>query len=141
VTLECPTSIPVGNDIALLVFQVAHECLMNAVKHSCASAVNVRLLVEAHSVVVTVADDGIGSTYDESANGGGVHLGIRLARGRVNLVGGTLEVVQTPGGGTTVRVVLPRRPEGAASRSVSRDVERVVELPSEHRDSVQQTAP
>jgi two-component system NarL family sensor kinase len=128
VTLECPSSIPVGDDVALLVFQVAHECLMNAVKHSCASAVDVSLVVEPDCVVVAIADDGVGSTYDDLVDGGEAHLGIRLARGRVELVGGTLDVLQTPGGGTTVRVSLPRRREGAlASRSAVSGVECAVD--------------
>jgi two-component system, OmpR family, sensor histidine kinase KdpD len=39
--------------------------------------------------------------------GGGVGLGLAVARGFVNAMGGTIEIDDTPGGGTTVVINLP----------------------------------
>ena len=44
--------------------------------------------------------------------GGGVGLGLAVARGFVDAMGGTIEIDDTPGGGTTVVLSLPVAPQG-----------------------------
>ena len=49
----------------------------------------------------------------DRSNGPGVGLGLAVARGLLTAVGGRLAVDDTPGGGTTMVVSLPRHPEPA----------------------------
>ena len=50
----------------------------------------------------------------DRSNGAGVGLGLAVARGLLTAVGGRLTVDDTPGGGTTMAISLPRhrRPAG-----------------------------
>ena len=47
----------------------------------------------------------------DRSNGAGVGLGLTVARGLLTAVGGGLAVADTPGGGATMVVTLPRHPE------------------------------
>jgi two-component system sensor histidine kinase KdpD len=47
---------------------------------------------------------------DDHHTGNGVGLGLAVARGFVNAMGGTIEIDDTPGGGTTVVISLPVAP-------------------------------
>ena len=47
---------------------------------------------------------------DDHHAGEGVGLGLAVARGFVNAMGGTIEIGETPGGGTTVVISLPAAP-------------------------------
>jgi signal transduction histidine kinase len=96
---------PAGIDqnVALCLFRVAQEALMNAIKHSGARRISVDLASDASSVALTIADDGRGFVVDGVPNGG---LGLLSMRERVESVGGRLEV-HTPESGTCVRVTVP----------------------------------
>ncbi|ARJ05093.1 hypothetical protein GCM10010988_01400 [Cnuibacter physcomitrellae] len=84
-------------------YRIAQESLTNAVRHAQASAVVVRLKPLPGAVELTVSDDGVGLERTEPGRG---MLGMRE---RAELLGGTLDVGPTEGGGTTVRATIPRR--------------------------------
>jgi signal transduction histidine kinase len=97
----------VADDTALCVFRVAQEALQNAIKHSGAGRIDVRLGATPSLLTLRVADDGCG--FDPAASG---HTGIGLLtmRERVELLRGSLRIVSKPGGGTLVEAVLPHVP-------------------------------
>ncbi len=82
-------------------YLILAEALTNAVRHAEATHLEVRLAAADGSLLVEVRDDGAGGAH---AGGG---LGMRGIADRVDVLGGTLEVDSPPGGGTTVRAVLP----------------------------------
>ena len=93
-----------GDDQQLVVYRVAQEALNNAVRHSEAQRVEVRLgRDEDGGVVLEVSDDGRGFAFDESQRG----LGIGGMRERALLVGAELTIESRPGAGTTVRLTVP----------------------------------
>jgi signal transduction histidine kinase len=86
------------------VFRIAQEGLSNAVRHSEAEEISVRLRQEGGQAELTVADDGNG--FDRATTDG--HgLGLRLMAERVRELGGSLMVESAPGRGTRLRVLLP----------------------------------
>jgi len=93
-----------GADAQLVVYRVAQEALTNAVRHSGAGRVEVRLRrTDSGGVVLEVGDDGRGFAFDESQRG----LGIGGMRERALLIGAELAIESRPGHGTTVRLTVP----------------------------------
>src|SRR6185437_15178098 len=95
--------------IQVCLYRIAQEALANTVKHAGAA----RVSVTAHrrrdgSVEFAIADDGKG-TSPEELDRRGHHQGVDAMRERASGIGATLRFEGTPGGGTTVRVVVPRR--------------------------------
>jgi signal transduction histidine kinase len=86
-------------------YRVAQEALNNVVKHAHASRATVRLAVCADRALLDVVDDGVGF---EPALRGGDGYGLPGMRERAERLGGTLRVESAPGGGTRVRVEVPR---------------------------------
>lgn len=80
-----------------VVFQVVREALTNVRRHSGSSICRVRLAFEAKPFLIEVSDEGRGISSSQSAGYGLVGMRERAAG-----VGGRLEVVSTPGKGTTV---------------------------------------
>jgi signal transduction histidine kinase len=96
--------------IELLAYHVAREALRNAVKHSMAKNVWIRLDREGDEMRLMVEDDGAGfqpDLVDEN-----LHFGLQLIRERVELAGGVLVVDSAPGAGTRIVVRLPRELQG-----------------------------
>jgi signal transduction histidine kinase len=102
VGVECRPGVP-GTGPAQTVIAVVREALSNALRHSDASAIEIRVWQRDDRVVAAVTDDGVG--FDPDATSGG--LGLENIARRVAEAGGTHVVESAPGNGTTVRVELP----------------------------------
>ncbi len=89
-------------------YGIAREALNNALRHSRANRVEVRLAREASSASLTVKDDGAGFDVEAIREKGG--LGLEGMRERAARVGAELTVASQRGKGTevTVAVRLPR---------------------------------
>ncbi|MFD0514416.1 sensor histidine kinase [Streptomyces aureus] len=124
VELEIPESLPMVNvDPGLLERSVAN-LVENAVKYSPSGE---RVLVSASAIAdrveVRVVDRGPGvpdeakdrifepfQRYGDAPGGAGVGLGLAVARGFAEAMGGTLSAEDTPGGGLTMVLSLPTAP-------------------------------
>lgn len=91
-------------------WQSAREALRNVDQHSRASAAEVAVEVTARHVAITVTDDGVGVDAARlvTARAEG-HLGVASMREAAVGLGGRLELTHPEGGGTRLRVELPRR--------------------------------
>jgi signal transduction histidine kinase len=83
-------------------YAIANEAFGNALRHSAASRVRICARIIDGDLVVSVEDNGIGLPARPRAGVGMVSMRERAAE-----VGGRLDLVETPGGGTTVRATLP----------------------------------
>ncbi|MBK8294875.1 MAG: sensor histidine kinase [Solirubrobacterales bacterium] len=92
-------------DIQLVIYRVAQESLGNAIRHSGAERIDIRLSRDNSVVELSVKDDGSGFTFDEANSG----LGLGGMRERAILVGGDLQIESRPGHGTSVRLTVPDR--------------------------------
>jgi len=98
-----PSDIPL--EIGLCLFRVLQEALRNAVKHSGAKHIEVRLSQRLNQVDLTISDSGKGFNVDAAMKGKG--LGLTSMRERVRLVNGTITVESTPMHGTKIFVCVP----------------------------------
>ncbi len=103
--LSCPHPISgIGNDTATHLYRIAQEAINNALKHSGATLIEVRLQQEAGALHLTIADNGRGfDTRESDARGVGLHI----MQYRATLIGGRLTFDSRPGRGLTVQCVLP----------------------------------
>jgi signal transduction histidine kinase len=86
--------------------QTVRESFTNALKHGKPSKVTVRL-VYGPRLVVSVMDDGVGLAAPVEGDSSG-HYGLQGMRERLRACGGTVTLDSPPGGGTTVRIEVPR---------------------------------
>jgi signal transduction histidine kinase len=87
--------------------RITREALRNSAKHAHASQVQLVLETGPSEVTLVVADDGRG--FDPSAAHPG-HFGLQLMYEEAIAVGGSLDLISNPVGGTQVRVRVGRRP-------------------------------
>jgi len=85
-------------------FVILREDVRNAVSHSGAGRVDVRVHVCPEEVAGHVEDDGRGFAEEDGGYAGG---GTRSMRERAELVGGTFKLSTGPGVGTTIRASIP----------------------------------
>jgi signal transduction histidine kinase len=106
----------VGRWDRVRIAQVLRNLIANSVKHAPGSTIVVGCRSEGGRVIITVADDGPGITEDKIAHifdpfvkggGGGLGLGLYIARRIVEAHGGVLEVRSPRSGGATFAVSLP----------------------------------
>jgi signal transduction histidine kinase len=106
----------IDQTIALCVFRVAQEALVNAVKHSDAGHIWVDLTGGPSSVALTITDDGKGFDVNGLPSAG---LGLISMRERVGSVGGILEIQATPASGTRLRVTVPTQASESALTAIA----------------------
>ena len=87
--------------------RIAQEAVTNAVKHSHARGVRIRLELEPRRLSLLVSDDGQGFDPVEAFSEGGGHFGLLGMRERAERLGGVLELASEPGHGTRVIVTVP----------------------------------
>lgn len=121
--LRLPAKLPTVDADPRRIEQVLHNLLDNAVKYSPeGGTVTVSAAVQLGSMVVSVADQGIGIPLDEqsrvferfyrataapSVSRRGVGLGLYICQGIVEAHGGNIWLESSPGSGTAVRFSLP----------------------------------
>lgn len=97
----------VTNDVSLALYRILQESLNNVAKHASASSVDITLTMETNTLILTIADDGIGIapeilelSYENK------QLGLYGMRERVELLGGTFGILPGNLGGTVITVRL-----------------------------------
>jgi signal transduction histidine kinase len=85
----------------------SQEALSNALKHSRATAIRLKLNYGDDAVVLSIADDGCGFEPEGVLTGAGTHLGLRNLRSRARKMKGRLDISSQPGKGTTIQLTVP----------------------------------
>ncbi len=91
--------------IALLVYHIAREGVMNALKHAQASDMWIAVRERDAFIELELKDNGRG--FDTSAPGPEGHFGMAMMKERAQVGGGQLEVESAPGDGTVITVRFP----------------------------------
>ena len=92
--------------IATHLYRIAQEAVTNAVKHSRARKVSIRLRDRAGGLELSVEDDGAGLSAAKPEEGAG--LGLHIMDYRARSIGGTFRLSPGAHGGTTVSCCVPR---------------------------------
>lgn len=90
---------------ALALYRIAQEAVNNALKHSCASEIVVRLTQTADAVKLCISDNGDG--FSKQNSGG---MGQQVMKHRAGSIGAELKVDSKVGRGVTITCILPRAP-------------------------------
>jgi PAS domain S-box-containing protein len=100
---------------ATALFRILQELLTNVARHAAATRVRVQLRVEHDTVVLLVADDGVGITDEQI--GSSSSLGLLGIRERALVFGGDCRVEGAPAKGTKVEVRIPLVDRAPAPRA------------------------
>jgi signal transduction histidine kinase len=106
---------PLPDLIAGNLLLLAREALTNAIKHSAARNIGVRIVFHPKDVEVVVKDDGEG--FDTGSHPGprDGHFGLQGMRERMKRLSGALIITSTPGQGTCISATVPAAAEAASS--------------------------
>jgi signal transduction histidine kinase len=87
--------------VEIAAYFVASEALANVGKYAQASAVTINVSRQNGFAVIEVMDNGVGGADDSRGSG------LRGLADRVEALGGRLQVVSPPGGGTVLTAEMP----------------------------------
>jgi signal transduction histidine kinase len=104
VDLDIRTKTRPADPIEVAAYYVVSEALTNTTKHARASYAHVAVEQHDGRLHLSISDDGVGGA--DPAGSGLIGL-----RDRVQALGGSIEVISPPGGGTAIAVDLPLRPD------------------------------
>jgi signal transduction histidine kinase len=101
--------ITLNNEVKVIAYYVVREIVVNCIKHARANRVMMNLTVQNGSLVITVADDGVGFQENDDIKSETVHRGFGLfnIRERLFHMGGLFEMHSNEGQGTTVTISIP----------------------------------
>ena len=111
-------------NVALCLFRIVQEGLLNLRKYSGASQGQVNLRKNGDRLFLSVSDEGRG--FDVKEMGNRVGLGVRSMGERARLVGGQFEIHSEPGKGTRINVWVPFQAEKGTAQDLSSQQKTVV---------------
>jgi signal transduction histidine kinase len=88
-------------------YRIVQEALTNVVRHARATRVDVLLERRGDQVIVVIEDNGLGFDAQAAHTAQTSHLGLVGMQERAEMLGGSLVIESTVGGGTTVAVEVP----------------------------------
>lgn len=91
--------------VALNLYRIAQEALCNALRHSKAQSIEIKLSESGEQYNFSIKDNGVGFPIQNIKTDN--TLGLRSMRCRADLIGAAIEVRENPGGGTSIFVSGP----------------------------------
>jgi PAS domain S-box-containing protein len=104
-----------SKEVSLSLFRILQQALHNAVAHSGAKHIEVRLWEDSDEVHLTVKESGRGFDLFSAMQRGG--LGLTSMRERARLIDGEIEIDSQPMRGTTIHVRVPSDAEADSQRA------------------------
>jgi two-component system, LuxR family, sensor kinase FixL len=101
--LVCEEPAPrLENAVAVHLYYIAQEAVLNAVKHGKAACVIISLKQDDGHFSLSIQDDGIGF---QMTNGNATGMGVRIMHYRARTIGATLDLKSSPGNGTRLTCI------------------------------------
>ena len=98
-----------SDEAASQLLRIIQEALSNVRRHSDASQVIIRCVVDEDQVCISISDNGRGFYPSQVAKEGKQSYGLQIMRERAESVGGSLQLGSQPGKGTQISVRIPIR--------------------------------
>lgn len=98
------SAFPISSDSAVHIYRVLQEALNNVARHSGSKTARVRLHFAPAALQMEIADNGSGFSEAPARRG----LGLVAMRERAQLLGGSIRFEPAAGGGTVVKLDVPR---------------------------------
>jgi len=89
---------------AIHLYRIAQEAVSNAVKHGNATKVSINLVATKEHIRLRISDNGNGFEDNWDNDGG---LGVRIMQFRARLIGGNLEIIDSPDRGAVIMCTMP----------------------------------
>ena len=116
-TVAAREELELDEGTSVTLFRAMREFLINVTKHAGVEAAHVRIAREGDMARVAVEDAGVGFSSESSPQG----FGLLALRERLGQLGGSLDIVSVPGGGTKVVASVPlASPAASTSKEGSR---------------------
>lgn len=109
---------PVNDTLATAVYRIGQEAVTNALRHSHATTITVKLSFENGWLKLSVADNGCGFPVDQVS--GREKLGLEGMKERAALVGGQLTITSAPDNGTRICCTIHIKEDNYDSRYAGR---------------------
>lgn len=93
--------------VEVALFRVAQEAIINIDRHSRARNVDIILAYVGASLLMRIADDGHGFVRGTRESSSQTSVGIQGMEERIRLIGGNIDILTSPGKGTTITVNVP----------------------------------
>ena len=100
---------PLNKDLTLLMFLAVRELLFNVIKHAGIRSAHVNVIQQHGALHITVADQGTGfdPTKLRTAGGKAGGFGLFNLSERIKILGGSIEIDSSPGGGSHISLIAP----------------------------------
>lgn len=114
VHINLPERLEVSNATSMVIYRFVQECLHNILSHAQADTVKIQAQLDDGWLRWQVTDNGVGfelnavQDYEHS-------FGLRGISERIFLMGGTIEIISSPGSGTSITAHLPLHGDGTIS--------------------------
>jgi len=106
-TFHCPDAVPLrDNALAEHLYYIAHEALMNAIKHGSATHVSISLEPGERYNTLRIHDNGAGMPPQ---NGNGKGMGLHIMKYRTQMIGAQLSIDAQTNNGTTITCLFPKK--------------------------------
>lgn len=101
---------PLGQDARSILYRAVRELLINVAKHAATDSAHVESQCRDGIVVIRITDEGKGYSAEEVAAGPHRGLGLISVRERLALIGGSVDIRTSVGGGTRAILSVPLAP-------------------------------
>jgi signal transduction histidine kinase len=112
VHVDVDLRVPVGQQVAAIVYRAVRECLTNIVKHARARRARIAIRSDNSDVYLVAEDDGDGFPADIDERRKSGHLGLTLLADTIADLGGRLTIDRHRDNGAAVRCRIPIRQPG-----------------------------
>lgn len=93
-------------NVEAIIYRVTCELINNAIKHSKAKLIKIRLWQKGDKVEIFVSDNGVGLDYENLENDQNRGTGLSNIASRISSLKGTMEVDTEEGIGTTINIII-----------------------------------
>ena len=101
------SNLPLRSDLRRQVYLIFKEAVNNSIRHSGCTRVDLQLSVEARELQLTISDNGCGLQGPQRDSENGDHHGLENMQKRAKSIGGSVEIMSKPAGGTQIRLRVP----------------------------------